>query len=339
MHAASLESELSKMGWRVYVVTLDNLPLLLKWLPHLVEKSINSFNTPLGFYYKGRITRFLYRHFINLKADFRIFEDVYMSWNSIVPSVTILHAVWSDNLQAYPSDEKKTLRLIAKEAAAINEISHPVITVSRPYCDYLIDIHFSASPLTKTLDVIELGLDLSMFDGQAALKPETRSMIYCGALEARKNVYFMLKVFKNISKIDPSASLTIVGAGPEKSGLVKYARAHKLNVTFVGRMPHVDVISALHQHSIYLHTSRKESFSFSLLEAKLSGLTTCALSSLEVPKEFIDVGFEEFNEDVWAQKIVSIDSPPDMHNFPDYSTKRMTMRTLNLVGLASVNPD
>jgi hypothetical protein len=82
-----------------------------------------------------------------------------------------------------------------------------------------------------------------------------------------------------------------------------------------------------------LHTSQKESFSFSLLEAKLSGLTTCALSSLEVPEEFVDIGFSGFNDSEWADRILAIDSPPTMTNFPDYSSTKMTTRTLDLIGL------
>jgi glycosyltransferase involved in cell wall biosynthesis len=142
----------------------------------------------------------------------------------------------------------------------------------------------------------------------------------------------MLEVFERVADADPSASLTIVGDGPDATKLESYAVSRDLRVTFRGRLTHEQVIAELRRHSIYLHTSVKESFSFALLEAKLCGLTTCALAKLEVPEVFIDEGFEGFDVDEWAKSILGINAPPDMSTFPDFSAARMAARTLHLAG-------
>ncbi len=218
-----------------------------------------------------------------------------------------------------------------KEAATINRIAHPVVTVSYPYRNYLENNIFSNTPLATRLGVVELGLDTCEFPASPH-PPSGRALIYCGALEPRKNVSFMLAVFERVAATDPSASLTIVGNGPEAINLKTHAESRGLKVIFKGRLTHEQVISELLRHSIYLHTSVKESFSFSLLEAKLCGLTTCALAKLEVPAAFIDEGFDSFDVEEWATRILGIGNPPDLKNFPDFSSARMTNHTLQVAG-------
>ena len=335
MHTTTLSEGLRNRGWSVDTITLDCLPWVFRYLPHIVTIIGNWIYPPLGFYYKGLLTRELYKLFIERdKSDLLVFEDIYLGWNSDNPSISVLHAVWSDNLQSYDFDSVKISRLKAKEVKLINRLDHHVITVSDPYKRFLEDIHFRGFE-NIDLDVVELGVNTDGFTprGHKDDFDHNRSLIYCGALEARKNIYFMLDVFSRIAAVDPLATLTIVGDGPDRDGLEKYAAQCKISVDFLGRLPHEKVLLELVKHDIYIHTASKESFSFALLEAKLSGLTTCALSSLEVPQEFIDVGLENFDVEEWSAKILAIDARPDLKDFPDYSIDRLTEHTLSLVSM------
>ena len=290
---------------------------------------------PLGFYYKGLITRGLYKYMLKYRSsDLLVFEDIYIGWNSHTPSISVLHAVWSDNLQSYDFTERQVDSLKHREATSINALSHPVVTVSIPYKRFLEQVHFQDFGIID-LKVVELGIDEAAIASrqQEPSGRASRSLIYCGSLEARKNVYFMLDVFRYIADEDPTAHLTIVGDGPDRAGLENYAIQHKLNVAFLGRLPHEQVLDELVRHNIYIHTALKESFSFALLEAKLAGLTTCALASLEVPEEFVDLRFNEFDAAAWCSRILGVHAKPDLTDFPDYSIKRMTDHTLSLVSL------
>lgn len=324
-HVKAIESALCKSGWDVVVITLDSLPIWCRYIPHLIEKLLNFCNRPLGYLYKDRTTRFLYKLFFDKKADVRIFEDIYIGWNSEIPSITILHAVWSDNLQSHPVSTKQQNRLKRHEAKIMNSISHPVVTVSYPYLKYITEEHFSGR-LSKKIEVVELGIDQSNF-----LETENRnkkSIVYVGALEARKNVLFLLKVFKRLSEIDQGYKLTIVGDGPERKNLAGFVESNGLAVDFLGTLSHEKVVSELHCHGIYLHTSIKESFSYSLLEAKLAGLKTCAYEKLQVPGEFIDVAVSTFDVDEWCSGIMNIDWTPSTFNADNYTTEKMALLTL-----------
>lgn len=326
-HVRAIEGELRKIGWNVVVITLDNLPIWCRYAPHLIEKVVNFVNRPLGFLYKDRTTRLLYKLFFDKKVDVRIFEDIYIGWNSEIPSIAILHAVWSDNLQSYPVSTKQQNKLKRHEARIIESLNHPVATVSYPYLKYITEEHF-AGCLSKKIEVVELGIDQSNF--QKNKNDNKKSIVYVGALEARKNISFLLEVFKKLGEIDHDYKLTIIGDGPERKSLTNFVKNNELKVGFLGTLSHEKVVSELHRHGIYLHTSVKESFSYSLLEAKLAGLKTCAYDKLQVPGEFIDVGISTFNLDEWCNGILNINWIPDRFNADNYTVEKMTLLTLKL---------
>ena len=86
----------------------------------------------------------------------------------------------------------------------------------------------------------------------------------------------------------------------------------------------------MHKHGVYLHTSIKESFSYSLLEAKLAGLTTCAYEKLEVPLEFVDIPIKNFNVDEWYNTILSMQKSKISFDKNKYTLKKMVKDTINL---------
>lgn len=329
-HARIMGNELHNLGWKVEIITLDNLPLWCRYMPHVVERLVNSVYAPLGFLYKAYLTKILFRSFYDKKSEMRIFEDIYLSWNSNIPSVSILHAVWSDNLQAFSVAEERHKIFRESEAVIINKITHPVVTVSFPYRDFIVNEHFSGS-LSKAINVIELGIDQKKFHDLKQANRTRKSIIYSGTLEARKNIFFLLDVFKKLYERDCGYSLTIVGDGPDREKLLDFVNVNHLPVRFLGRVDHDKVLSELFCHEIYIHASVKESFSFSLLEAKLAGLKTCAYAKLQIPSEFIDVGFDTFSVEEWCCGIMNITTGVNKFDGSKYTAERMALSTLNLI--------
>jgi len=329
-HARNIESEICRMGWKAECITLNSLPIWCRYLPHTVERIVNSVYAPFGFLYKAYITKLLYKHYFSQNVDLRIFEDIYITWDSSIPSISILHAVLSDNLQAFSVNHKRQKKFREVEAQIINEIVQPVATVSYPYREYMIEDHF-AGLLTKNIDVIESGIDQSKFINVDEIERVKKSIIYTGALESRKNIFFLLRLFKKLYEADSEYKLTIIGDGPDRGPLTAFAEKNNLPVRFLGRVDNNKVLSELYCHEIYIHTSVKESFSYSLLEAKIAGLMTCAYAKLQIPSEFIDVGFETFCVDEWCSGILNIDAEFNGFDGSKYTSERMTRSTLDLI--------
>ena len=156
-NSITLKEELQK-NFDVSLYSLDSLPLFFRFFPHFVERVVNFFFLPLGFFYKDMCTGFLFKFFFNKKkTDYRIFQDINLSWNSNVPSVTMLHAIWSDNLQKYDLKKKEILELKKKEIKKINSIKHNICTVSYPYKKFILEEHFF-NKIKKNFKVVELGI-------------------------------------------------------------------------------------------------------------------------------------------------------------------------------------
>ena len=75
IHSNLLEKELKKK-FNVTLISLDNVPFPFKYLPHLIEKFINLFSLPLGYFYKGIITRFLFKFFSKIFALFGLISTI-----------------------------------------------------------------------------------------------------------------------------------------------------------------------------------------------------------------------------------------------------------------------
>ena len=331
-HAESFKRVQQENGQDIKVITLDDLPFLLKYLPHCIERLFNYFYLPYGYIAKGLVIKVLFR-MLRIRANAFIFEDIYFSWNSSTPSVTVLHAVWSDNLQGKNINNLGMDSLRRWEAKIINAIEHPLITVSEPYRQYLCAEHFSAWKI-RDISVVELGIHGLKKITELGSTPVSsgKKLIYCGALEPRKNVRFLLEVMEALQRDDNAYSLTIVGDGVDRNMLMTQAKMKNLNVEFLGRLDYEVIPRVLRRHEIYIHTSVKESFSFSLLEAKLTGLKTIAFKNLQVPIEFIDVGVADFKHSSWVAAIQTAQTfPPKASDLMRFDAQNMVSRTLALL--------
>ncbi len=329
IHVVNFSKGLEELGYDVRVITLDSLPLILRYIPHLVQKAGNIINFPFGFVYKGKTIRFFYKLFFQNSSDIEVFEDIYIYWNTKKRSIVFMHAPWSDNLQAFNVDEQQRVELEKEEAKIINNMDTNIVTVSEPYKDFMVS-RLEPVGLKKKIDVIELGVDVNKFLPNDKL--HKYSIIFVGLLEVRKNIKFLLEVFKKLHMSDERYTLTIVGDGPQKKELMTFVDDEQIkNVDFLGRLGYDEVLQELPKHHYYMHTSTKESFSYSLLEAKLSGLITIAHSGLEVPSEFIDIKVDKFDINEWVDKIDHYEPLETVFDKNKFSYQIMTKNILDKI--------
>lgn len=326
-HVVNLSKGLKELGYDVEVITLDSLPFVLRYIPHLLQKIGNTVNFPFGFLYKQRIIKYFYKLFFKNSSDIEVFEDIYTYWKSDKKSIVVLHALWSDNLQAFNVNKKEREKLENIESKIINKIETNIVTVSDPYRDFIMS-RLKPFGLQKQIEVVELGIDIGKFLLNKNKNNHNKSIVFVGLLEARKNIKFLLKVFKKIQTID-DYTLTIVGDGPQKKELIEFIDKNNIeNVSFLGRLSYEEVVKELPKHKYYMHTSTKESFSYSLLEARLSDLITIAYGGLEVPKEFIDIKVDKFEINEWVDKINNYDKQKIDFDKNRFSYQIMTQNTL-----------
>lgn len=103
---------------------------------------------------------------------------------------------------------------------------------------------------------------------------------HVGNFSAVKNHSFIIKVFREMRKLDGSAKLLLVGDGPLLDGAESLARSLGVRdgVIFAGNVPNVaDYLSAM---DVFIFPSLHEGFGVAALEAQCSGLPVIASSCL-----------------------------------------------------------
>ena len=99
--------------------------------------------------------------------------------------------------------------------------------------------------------------------------------LFLGGLKARKNLAFLLDVWKELLGEVPTATLVVAGAGPLESSLRTRARALGIEarVLFTGRVSEEDKPRVYNLADVFVSPSSLEGFGFSVAEAMSSGLS------------------------------------------------------------------
>ena len=334
-HATSLSQALLSLGYNSVVLSLDSIPRPFRYIPHLVFFLTYIICPSFSFSLKGAVISLLFRIYLYLSRipyDLLIFEDLYLAWSLNKPYLVIVHALWSDNLESYSLTPRDIATLKYLESDLLSQHSPKCVTVSSEYSQFLTREHLLGYGL-PSLPVIPLGIDVDFVSSFANPKNQSRnpySIVFTGLFCERKNLLFLLDVYRCLRLNSSRFELTLIGDGPLLPDLISFSNRYSLPLNLPGRLSGGDLYSHISSHSIFLTTSTKESFSFSLLEAKILGLTTFAHSSLEVPSEFIDFPVSSWLLHDWVDSICShhktqISSSLEISS---YSSRQMAISTI-----------
>ncbi len=127
-------------------------------------------------------------------------------------------------------------------------------------------------------------------------KLEEKNIIAVGRLSEEKGFDDLLRLFKKISTKHGDWKLNIIGDGMERNNLLELAKELKLGdkVVFHGYQSKDFINEMLINSSLYVMTSRTESFGLVLIEAMSYGVPCVAYDSAQGAKEIIDDGKNGF---------------------------------------------
>ena len=127
-------------------------------------------------------------------------------------------------------------------------------------------------------------------------KLDSCNIISVGRLSKEKAFDDLLRLFKKVSIKHSNWHLNIVGDGMEKNDLLSLAKELKLGdkVTFHGYQDKDYINDLLLDSSIYVMTSKTESFGLVLIEAMSYGVPVLSYTSAQGANEIIDDGKDGF---------------------------------------------
>jgi glycosyltransferase involved in cell wall biosynthesis len=110
--------------------------------------------------------------------------------------------------------------------------------------------------------------------------------LFLGGLKPRKNLPFLLDVWRDVASARPRVRLLIAGAGPQARTLEHHARALGLgsHVVFTGRLPEVEKVAHYRLADVFVFPSTLEGFGLAVGEAMSCGLPIVASDQSALPE-------------------------------------------------------
>lgn len=159
-------------------------------------------------------------------------------------------------------------------------------------------------PCVVIPNIVEFNAQL--FVKKANIQPKFISVRH---LRELYNIPCILKAFEIVKKKIPTATLTILGDGDQRTNLENWVIEHKLeDVSFIGSVPHDKMNEYLQQNDIFLSAPRTDNMPMSILEAYNAGLLVISSNVGGVPYMLNDnetgLLFESDNADELAKKMI-----------------------------------
>ncbi len=141
----------------------------------------------------------------------------------------------------------------------------------------------------RPIEVIENGIDLESFRhpsrplhrAELGLPPTGLVFVYVGRLAEEKNVGTLLHQFAVVHEWSPTASLLLIGDGPQKAHLQQ--QAHQLDigaaVHFAGAVPYAAIPNYLAAADVFVTASVSEVHPLTVIEAMAAGLPVVAVAA------------------------------------------------------------
>ncbi len=222
----------------------------------------------------------------NLQADLALFPNYFMPPGFSIPSLVTVHDV---SFLSHPRFYTRRMRLFYRKrilhsfrrADAILTVSQSSRdTIARYYPDY-------RSKLKVVRPGYRLAADRSRFtNGSSA--GSTRTLIYLGTVEPRKNILSMLEGFQQAELTD--TRLFLIG---KMNGTYRYVQKVRKKLSsishakYLGYLPDETVRSYISRADGVVNVSKLEGFGFSILEALAGGLP-CMISEDPALMELAD---------------------------------------------------
>jgi len=147
-------------------------------------------------------------------------------------------------------------------------------SVVRVAISQMIAARFAHIPGFRVDGVLPPGVPDAWLEVPYHVRPEARTLIFVGRLEANKGIMELLTIFQALAGAVPQLRLRILGAGPLQEQLDAAIAGAGLadRVTCLGALPAEQVHQELRDADLFVFPSRYESFGIAVLEAQAVGV-------------------------------------------------------------------
>lgn len=161
---------------------------------------------------------------------------------------------------------------------------------------------------------VGVGIDTDNFSWESCEKSVRPQLLYVGKIEERRNVYFLIEVFRKLRQDMPELQLVLVGNGERKykSAFLNEVKKELDNgdIIYREKVQQKELPKIYRNAEVFLFTSKYEIFGMVLLEAMYFGLPVVSSmnggASMLIEDDKNGYILENFDLETWAQKLEDI---------------------------------
>jgi glycosyltransferase involved in cell wall biosynthesis/CDP-glycerol glycerophosphotransferase (TagB/SpsB family) len=232
-----------------------------------------------------------------------------------IPSFNVLSALFARRSVKKIGQEHKTYEVHSKSIKRLIAKYYGKLDVLTCLTDHESEVYREV--LGRTAPVYTLENGTAMPGKRSSLT--NKVIVSAGRLSYEKGFDILIEAFTKVVERHSDWVLRIYGDGPQEDGLREQIQRNGLqdNVFLMGRTD--DMIGALLEASIYVSSSRQESFGMSIIEAMSVGLP-CVSFACSGPKEIIrhDVDgllVDEWDANALAENVKRLIESAELRNF------------------------
>jgi len=240
-----------------------------------------------------------------------------------IPMLLTYHSRYDQYVHYVPLAQDLAKEVTIKYSSSFCNHCDHIIVPSQDILEIVTDYE-----VRKPITVIPTGIPLHKFEGgdpqwlrnNYQIPEGNKILLFVGRLTKEKNLFFLIKAFKEVKNRLPNTTLVLTAQGPiegELKSLSNHLGLSPEDIIFTGALPFDTLVNVYHSSDLFVFSSLSETQGLVLTEAMAAGLPVVAVRASGV-QDMVDDGVDGIltnpDSDEFVQAICTVLEDEALYN-------------------------